>query len=212
MDEDDACLIGLHIGDGSLYKTNSGLVWELRGGLDEKEFYDEIIVPLTNKVLNINIVAKKRSGGKNGCYGVCCSRKKQLQFFVNHSFSPGKKFNTVIIPAIIIEGNNKNIIACLRGLFATDGTIYLAKINKNKQATYPVVEFASASKKLRDQIVLLLSKFGLDARVWTYNNKKYLPTYFLRLAGKTKVSLFAQKVGFLNLKHQRTFEHIKQYL
>ena len=31
-------LIGMHIGDGTLYKTNRSLVWELRGALNEKEY------------------------------------------------------------------------------------------------------------------------------------------------------------------------------
>ena len=32
-------LIGMHIGDGTLYKSNNSLIWELRGGLNEKEYY-----------------------------------------------------------------------------------------------------------------------------------------------------------------------------
>jgi len=37
IEECAAELLGLHVGDGTLYMTNYGVVWELRGGLDEKQ-------------------------------------------------------------------------------------------------------------------------------------------------------------------------------
>lgn len=36
-------LAGLHAGDGSMYLTTRGIVWELRGSLEEKEFYDKYV-------------------------------------------------------------------------------------------------------------------------------------------------------------------------
>jgi len=43
-------LIGMHTGDGTLYKTGWGLVWELRGGLNEKEYYSKHVKKLMESI------------------------------------------------------------------------------------------------------------------------------------------------------------------
>ena len=63
-------LLGAHTGDGTLYKTKNSFVWELRGGLDEKEYYNENIKNLLKSIFKIEFLPKFRSGGKNGCYGI----------------------------------------------------------------------------------------------------------------------------------------------
>lgn len=82
----------------------------------------------------------------------------------------------------------------MRGLFATDGTIYLAKINGNSKATYPMVELGSASQTLRDQTYQILSSLKLKAYTWTYTPKsRGGPCHFLRLAGFAKSAEFARQ-------------------
>ena len=69
-------LIGMHIGDGTLYKTNSNsLVWEIRGGLDEKEYYNKFVKSLLFRIFSIKINPKIRSGGAKGSYGIQTSKK-----------------------------------------------------------------------------------------------------------------------------------------
>lgn len=60
-------LIGMHIGDGTLYRTSRGLVWELRGNLNEKEYYDNNVTSLLLSIFKEEFKAKFRTGGKNGC-------------------------------------------------------------------------------------------------------------------------------------------------
>lgn len=53
-------LIGMHVEDGSLYKTSRGIVWELRGDLKEKLLrWERDIKPKNSKFL------KKISEWKN---------------------------------------------------------------------------------------------------------------------------------------------------
>ena len=53
-------LIGMHIGDGTLYRTNTGTVWELRGALNEKDYYYNNVVPLLNSIFNKEFKPKFR--------------------------------------------------------------------------------------------------------------------------------------------------------
>ena len=58
MNEKEAELIGMHVGDGTLYKTNcNSLVWELRGSIYEKEYYED-----GNPLKEGPIVNDKRDG------------------------------------------------------------------------------------------------------------------------------------------------------
>lgn len=68
-------IIGPYIGDGTIYKNKNSYVFELRGNLDEKEFYETYIKPLFEKYLKTFSIGF-RSGGKNGCYGIrTCNQK-----------------------------------------------------------------------------------------------------------------------------------------
>jgi len=52
LSESEAELLDMHAGDGTLYKTSTNsLVWEIRGGLDEQEYYDTFVKNLINKFI-----------------------------------------------------------------------------------------------------------------------------------------------------------------
>ena len=53
-------LIGLHIGDGTLYNTKYSIVWELRGSLNEKSFYNNHIKDLIKSIFTAVIKAEGR--------------------------------------------------------------------------------------------------------------------------------------------------------
>ncbi len=194
-------LLGMHAGDGTLYKTTTGLVWELRGNLDEKEFYDNYIILLLQK-LNISFRAGMRSGGKNGCYGVRSTDKKWIQHIMNAGFPIGKKTTTVCIPKSILEGYLEYKNTFLRGLFSADGTAYMISINKATIASYPIIEFASASKILRDEALQVIEENNIRSYAWTYNSRKDKnPMYFLRICGRRHCNAFHEKIGLINPKH-----------
>jgi hypothetical protein len=196
-------LLGMHAGDGSLYRANGGVVWELRGNKDEKEFYDGYIASLLRKVTSIPFTFQERSGGKNGCYGVRCCRKEFGRMLLAAGFAIGKKTHTVDVPPCVLTGNLEVRAAFLRGLFATDGTGYLMRANHEVTASYPAIELCSASQALRDHAAELLKALGIGSYVWTYCPKQRGgPVFFLRVCGAKRVKLFAERVGLSNPKHQ----------
>lgn len=204
MDNALAELLGLHVGDGTLYKTSRGIVWELRGGLEEQEFYDNYITSLLWKVTGNKFCAKRRSGGKNGCYGFQISNQAPIPQLLACGMPIGTKTYTAMFPACV----SIHFSAFLRGLFAADGTFYLTKINGGNIPIYPMIEFCSASMQLRDDVQNLLLILGLKSSIWTYTPKKRGgPTYFLRLSGHAKTLRFSQLVGFINPNHINKFQN-----
>lgn len=199
--EDMAELFGLHAGDGSLYSTNRGKVWELRGNKKEKEFYDEHIIPLLKRIYAYPFIGKERKGGKNGCYGTSCCQKDFHSILINAGFKVGKKSKTVSIPKSVFESNKSMKRGFLRGFFATDGTAYL---NKNN---YPLIEVASASQLIIEQISTLLYEFNIKNYFWEYSPKRRGgKTYHLRISGKQRCRTFINSIGLINPVH---YERIK---
>ena len=196
----EAELIGMHTGDGTLYLTKYSVVWELRGGLDEKEYYLDRVKPLLESIFDVEIHPKFRSGGKNGCFGVQTCNKKIIKFFLTTGFKPGKKTHTVRIPKYILKANKKVKCAFIRGLFDTDGCLRFERINNKKNHTYPKWEFTSASKLLRDDLFELLLELGFRPCIW---GRKY---YKLCLAGIPQLERFMVEIGPANVKHLNKYE------
>ena len=143
----------MHVGDGTLYKTSRGNVWELRGSLDEKDYYYQNVAPLLKSIFSIDFEPKFRSGGKNGCFGIQTSKKEVINLFTFYDFKPGRKTHTVRIPDYVKKANKKIKFAFIRGLFDTDGCLRFERINNNKNYTYPKIEFGFASQMLRDDLL-----------------------------------------------------------
>jgi|SRR3989339_1345317 len=157
MNEKEAELIGMHVGDGTLYLAGNGQVpvWELRGSITEQEFYEHV-KNLIKEIFDIEVKPKYR--GPNS-YGIQTTNKIITLFFLDNGFKPGTKTYTVRIPDYIKTAEINMKRAFIRGLFDTDGCICFDK-NRTAFHYYPKMEFNFASKDLRDDLVLLLNELG----------------------------------------------------
>ena len=121
-------LIGIHLGDGCISVTKRYSEYALSGDLnEEREYYDNIIVPLFNKIIAIPILNKSiqaKAYPSIGTYGFFIFNKKLVKFFLDLGIKSGSKKN-ISIPKKFL---NKNLINhLLRGLFNTDGSLYFQK-------------------------------------------------------------------------------------
>jgi DNA-binding transcriptional regulator WhiA len=204
VNEKEAELIGMHTGDGTLYKTNSGsLVWEMRGSIYEKEYY-EYVTNLIKQVLNVKVKPKYR--GPNS-YGIQTTKKKITSFFIKNGFKSGSKVYTVSIPNYIKHGNLKIKRAFIRGLFDTDGCIRFDK-NRTSYHYYPKIEFNLASRPLRDGLFVLFRRLGFRAYIWQYTRKDG-EEFKICLAGFANLEKWINEVSTSNPKHK---DRIKQGL
>jgi len=196
----EAELMGMHTGDGSLYKTSkNSLVWEIRGGLDEKEYYNTFVKKLLKQIFDITCVPKIRSGGAKGSYGIQTSRKEITAWLIQKGFKPGSKTFTVRIPNIIFKSSKQAKYAFIRGFFDTDGCLRFDS-NKYRKHFYPKIELSSASKGLIDDLISLLKTVDLDCYYW--QDRAY---HKICLAGKFKTMRGFKTVSSNNPKHLNKF-------
>ena len=52
-------ICGIHAGDGYLRNRGNKIELDITGNLEEKEYYDEHVIPLFNKFFGLNLIAKQ---------------------------------------------------------------------------------------------------------------------------------------------------------
>ena len=190
--EKEAELIGMHVGDGTLYKTGKkSIVWELRGSVEEKEYYEHVS-KLLQEIFNLKLEPKFR---KPNAWGIQTSKKEITSFFINNGFIPGTKTYTVRIPDYIKNSDIKLKLAFVRGLFDTDGCLRFEK-NRTPFRYYPRIEFGFASKMLVQDLFEMLSFLGF--RVYRWEDRA---AWRLGMAGKENLNKWMKEVAPSNSKH-----------
>ena len=191
-------LLGMHVGDGTLYATHSSIVWELRGDLKEKAYYNNIVIPILYDVFKIKFIPKFRSGGKNGCFGVQTCSKDVTSFFSEYGFKPGRKSGIVRIPQIVLNSEKKIQLSFLRGYFDTDGCLRYECINGKSIRNYPKLEMGSLSVSLINDLKIIFNKFGFRSYCWL---DKRTNTSKICIAGKKMLNKWINEVQPHNPKH-----------
>lgn len=185
-----AYFLGLLLGDGCLIHSkkkdgrNSCLVQISFRRKEEAEKVRSICIGLFN--INPSIYPGK------GCFNLCAF-SKPLVFILNkkYNISLGKKYSSLKIPKIILAGPSKNKIAFLKGVFDSDGNIYL---HKNKKS----VQLRQKSKDF------LIELFNLFKEVKIFFNYPYYDkannSWVLWSSKKELVDTFIKKIVNFNIE------------
>lgn len=155
---------GIFAGDGTLYKTDSGFVLEVRGPPEEEKYYRRHVSKIFSKVFCEKLEVRDRNCGKS-MIGIRKSSKIASEIFHKRlGFPIGSKERTVAIPKEIINSDNRDVwIAYLLGVFDTDGCVSLTK---NRKSWFkPVVDIGSVSFDHRLEILFLLERLGFNAHL-----------------------------------------------
>ena len=198
--------IGWPIGDGSMnfYKNRGKLrgLYQLRGHIeDDRDHYEERIKPFFKKIYNLNLSLREMPSTRVFRFQIW--NDKLIEFKKKLDLPLGKKLD-ITIPKIFLK-NNKLKIAIIRGIFDTEGGIYLEKKN-NK--LYPRLETRTISLKLANQMVEILSYLGFRATKHSelfnkdYNRKR---TYVISIRGKEMFEKWMEIISPANPKHIRKY-------
>lgn len=208
--------IGIHIGDGSInYLPNIDYECKCSGNPEnEKEWYDNFIVPLKRKIFNIKVKARNFS---DGTYGIRLRSKAIIQFYNKVIGLPvGYKSSFIEIPELVLKSSKEIQIACLRGIFDADGSLTFKKKTKNRINFYPVISFSTRSKILRNQISAMLKTFNFkfckcDRRRLDKRTKKIGNDYEIYISGKNNLLKWFNLVSSNNPNHTTKFLIFKQF-
>lgn len=184
--------IGISMGDGSIsdYQVSISLNDE-----DDIEFIG-YVAKVSESLFGIQPFIQKRKGSKCSC--VVLSSIELVEFLVDLGLPKGDKIRAKLdIPDWILSDLDLSR-ACVRGLFDTDGSIFLEKHTINgKKYAYPRMSFVSASEELRESVYQVYVDLGFNPKI--RNNRS------VNLERFTDIVKYFKIVGSSNEKHIRRY-------
>jgi len=203
--EEVATLLGLFIGDGSIRKQYSKNIYiYLSIPLSEK--LDSKIKKIVRKMYFNNI---KRINENDLRFG-----SNILKIIFLYVFNTGRLSTERTIPPIIFSMPRNIVCAFLRGLYSSDGSVYI----KNKSGTV-AIEYSTVNEKLvHDLSFLLSSRLGIipDISIKQKNIKEIngVKINNCHLQFRLSINSFEQKykfakyIGFLQNNKNKTIERM----
>lgn len=188
--------IGAFIGDGCINKYGRHYSIRICGDSLYDNNYLTEHMPKYTKVLfdqkGYNYFAKNANSVELRFH----SKKLFKLITERFEFPKGVKSYTVKIPEEIIKSEKKLIFATVRGIFDTDGCVFLDK-RKAYKKPYPRITLQTVSKPLYLQLKEILSK---EFSLYTYENKKR-NSHYVEVYGHLQIAKWMKLIGFSNERH-----------
>jgi hypothetical protein len=190
--------IGAFIGDGCFNVYNKKIYQTEFSGDSRYDlnYHEKILIPIIKKVileLKPHLYFPKN---KNALRTVFYSKKLFLFLRDGFGFIPGKKTETVTIPEVILNSKDSFIKRTIRGIFDTDGGIFLDKREHYKKP-YQRIFLETKSSSLYTQLVSILSK---DFKLYHKFNKPR-KIYKIEIYGLDQLNKWMKLIGFSNERH-----------
>ncbi len=195
--------LGAFIGDGHSYSHGKHFCVCISGNhLLDYEYLTKRIPFLVQLFCNAKPCFKKRK--ENLGFSVNFHSRAFYSFIVDRfHFPKGVKTYTVKIPDEIMSSDEKFIFAAIRGIFDTDGCVFLDKREKYLKH-YPRITLQIASKNLHTQLKDFLSKhFSLYTYAQLRKREKIRsnPIYAIEIYGHSQIEKWMKLIGFSNSRH-----------
>lgn len=175
----------------------------LTGHTHDEPYYRKIIQPIFIREFGIGGCIRFREKVNAVRFETC--NKKVFIFFKELGFPVGEKGNRLRIPEVILF-DDKLAIACVRGIFDTDGSVYKRYSKQYKKHTrfynYNVIQFKLICYKIIEQIKYILNKVNIK----TTKISEYKNSFTLRITDQKEI------YKFMNLVKPNNNWHIERYL
>jgi hypothetical protein len=187
-------ICGIHAGDGYMRfrERNKGEV-DISGHVEEKDYYDNHVIPLFKKAFNLKIKGRFFS---RGTYGFITHKRVVRKILKEFGFPSGKKSKDLRVPEIILNSENEIFYTrFLRGLLDTDGHIGFQK----KYGKYNI-QLTTISKKFAKDIALMLNKLKIKYFIHGHQPKDPRDNHKYRiiLSGIKRLEKWMSKIGSRN--------------
>ncbi len=199
--------IGAFIGDGNLYLSKKGRFNVNIVGHSKLDYnyltktIPNLISPIIDRKPNVTI-RKNTNAMRVGFSSKLLGKLLTERFH----FPCGAKTYSVKIPEEILNADEKFVFATIRGIFDTDGCVFIDK-RKIYQKPYPRITLQVTSENLVNQLNEFLSKYF---KVYTLKSKRKFKDsakynrheiYILEIYGLKQVEKWMLLIGFSNDKH-----------
>ena len=201
---------GIHIGDGfmNIYPKYNNNTFSYSADAVNDVKYSKFVKELIKKLYNIS---PSHTHIRKNTIEMKYHRKPLILFKKKLGLPLGPKTD-IQIPAWILA-DTCFIIACVRGLFDTDGYLRFRKPCKGKYHSYPELRLTSKSKKLVEQIRNILNEFQLNLSMYaeTISDRRPNINWTLSLNGVKHVERYMCIFGLRNEKHLLKYKIWKKF-
>jgi len=223
-------ITGLLTGDGTLAKKNGYKVAYIDLYNDEISLSEKVLQAIETDYSDVN----PRQDGKTYTNTLPkvfnhTANSKKIRFsnsrvarILEEKYNFTKE-NKLSVPEFVFKGSKETVIGYLQGLFTADATV---NVIRNERIPTFSIQLASKSKKLLEDVQILLANFGIKSSIskmrdeekghFTYidkqRNKKVYnakPLYRLLINGNNAIS-FVEKIGFLGKKQEKALKVLEE--
>lgn len=183
--------IGAFIGDGCIGKCGSYYFVQFTGHSElDKEYHLNTVIPIAKKLFNLIPSVRYI----DNTIRISLYSKKLISMLHERFGMPlGPKSKTVEIPKEILNSNPSNVFFTIRGIFDTDGCVFIDK-RKIYLKPYPRITLQTVSKPLYHQ---LKNYFNLYHR----ENMKGKQNAYIEVYGHVQIDKWLKLIGFSNRRH-----------
>jgi len=189
---------------------------------EDKVYYDLFLAPLFSKYF---VYTKPKSFPYWGVYGLSSYRKEVINKALKLGFQSGKKALVAELPKYIFDSKNTEIIkGVLRGVFDTDGSFWCEKSRsktstawKRKYHSHPELRITSCSKKLLQQLKILLDRLNIKSQIKqkTTAGRKYNRNcndcFALQIRKISEIIKWFEVIGTNNPRHKTKCDIWKKF-
>lgn len=202
-------MVGIMLGDGGLYRppTTDGYVIQVSiNRIDEKPYVDHVKT-LIKDIFNRNPSEYPKKSDKS--ISIRLHSKKCVNYFESLGLKTGDKVKNQVNVPIWIKENKEFSKFCLKGLFDTDGSIY---VHPHKSI---YLSFRNASFPLAEDFKDICESLGIntqpkitESRVINENTGEIYTGYQVFISSKKNVKKFLVTIDPEKFKDQSRREYI----
>lgn len=187
--------IGAHIGDGSMGVYKGRHIFSFCGNPLKDSEYVKWMASIYRKIYSL----KPKIRFWSDIVGFQIFSKELISFKKSLGLPVGRK-KDIDIPEKIKKASSKCISSCIRGIFDTDGTVYLE--NKNSRL-YPRIQLKITSERLAKTIHSLLNKkFNIRTTLYCRKEREEWNTcHIVECRGRENLEKWMKCIGFRNLRN-----------
>lgn len=192
--EDLAELTGIMIGDGGITDYQVCVALSLLVDLD----YSTYVVSLFHRLFGITPHVTDRD--TSNCRTLVVSSIELVEFLMCLGLPKGNKVRQQHDIPAWVRGKRDYEIACIRGIFDTDGCIFQERHGiKDKLYCYSRMSFVTASQPLRESIFQILTDLGFNPKM---RNERSV-----NLEKASDINRYFRLIGSSNPKHIQRFHN-----
>lgn len=184
--------IGICMGDGSITK------YQVTISFNDVDDYEYMII-VKNMIFDLfNIACKIQKRNDSKCSNLVISSLELSEYLQSLGVPKGNKLRAGLDVPDWIKKDKHYSKVCIRGLFDTDGSVYLESHNiNNKVYSYPRLSLVSKSANLRQTVKKIFSHNNINANI-RMNRSVNIEKF-------TDIEKYFRIIGSSNPKHLRRF-------